>query len=73
MRQITDMIRGFDFMDDNPIMIFLILGLVIFLLMGSNDGCGGFFDQGNSLIWIVLIIFILFLLNNNNYDDCDCC
>ena len=66
MSQLSDFVRGFDFIDDNPMILFLIFGFVIFLALGGNNCCG-FFEQNNSLIWIVLIIFILFLLNNNFY------
>ena len=70
MDQIKDMFRGFFFLGDNPTLVFLILGLVI-LLMISNGDLGCFFEQNNSLMWIVAIVFILFLFNNNN-DDCYC-
>lgn len=70
MDQIKDMFRGFNFLGDNPTLVFLILGLVI-LLMISNGDLGCFFEQNNSLIWIVAIVFIVFLFNNNN-DDCYC-
>ena len=72
MSQLSDFVRGFDFIDDNPMILFLIFGFVIFLALGGHNCCG-FFEQNNSLIWIVLIIFILFLLNNNFDDDCGCC
>ena len=68
MDQIKDMFRGFNFLGDNPTLVFLILGLVI-LLMISNGDLGCFFEQNNSLMWIVAIVFIVFLFNNNN-DDC---
>ncbi|HJG96899.1 MAG TPA: hypothetical protein K8V90_07355 [Romboutsia timonensis] len=70
MDQIKDMFRGFNFLGDNPTLVFLILGLVI-LLMISNGDLGCFFEQNNSLMWIVAIVFIVFLFNNNN-DDCYC-
>ena len=70
MDQIKDMFRGFNFLGDNPTLVFLILGLVI-LLMISNGDVGCFFEQNNSLMWIVAIVFIVFLFNNNN-DDCYC-
>ena len=70
MDQIKDMFRGFNFLGDNPTLVFLILGLVI-LLMISNGDLGCFFEQINSLMWIVAIVFIVFLFNNNN-DDCYC-
>ena len=70
MVQIKDMFRGFNFLGDNPTLVFLILGLVI-LLMISNGDLGCFFEQNNSLMWIVAIVFIVFLFNNNN-DDCYC-
>ena len=70
MDQIKDMFRGFNFLGDNPKLVFLILGLVI-LLMISNGDLGCFFEQNNSLMWIVAIVFIVFLFNNNN-DDCYC-
>ena len=65
MDQIKDMFRGFNFLGDNPTLVFLILGLVI-LLMISNGDLGCFFEQNNSLMWIVAIVFIVFLFNNNN-------
>ena len=49
MDQIKDMFRGFNFLGDNPTLVFLILGLVI-LLMISNGDLGCFFEQNNSLI-----------------------
>ena len=70
MDQIKDMFRGFNFLGDNPTLVFLILGLVI-LLMISNGDLGCFFEQNNSLMWIVAIVFIVFLFNNNNH-DCYC-
>ena len=70
MDQIKDMFRGFNFLGDNPTLVFLILGLVI-LLMISNGDLGCFFEQNNTLMWIVAIVFIVFLFNNNN-DDCYC-
>lgn len=70
MDQIKDMFRGFNFLGDNPTLVFLILGLVI-LLMISNGDLGCFFEQNNSLMWIIAIVFIVFLFNNNN-DDCYC-
>ena len=70
MDQIKDMFRGFNLLGDNPTLVFLILGLVI-LLMISNGDLGCFFEQNNSLMWIVAIVFIVFLFNNNN-DDCYC-
>ena len=70
MDQIKDMFRGFNFLGDNPTLVFLILGLVI-LLMISNGDLGCFFVLNNSLMWIVAIVFIVFLFNNNN-DDCYC-
>ena len=70
MDQIKDMFRGFNFLGDNPTLVFLILGLVI-LLMISNGDLGCFFEQNNSLMWVVAIVFIVFLFNNNN-DDCYC-
>ena len=70
MDQIKDMFRGFNFLGDNPTLVFLILGLVI-LLMISNEDLECFFEQNNSLMWIVAIVFIVFLFNNNN-DDCYC-
>ena len=70
MDQIKDMFRGFNFLGDNPTLVFLILGLVI-LLMISNGDLGCFFEQNNSLMWIVAIVFIVFLFNNNN-DYCYC-
>ena len=73
MGQINDMLRNIDILNDNPTLVFLIFGVIILLIMGSNN-CSGFFDQDNSLIWIILIVGVLFLLNNNNcYDGCDCC
>jgi O-antigen ligase len=73
MGQINDMLRNIDILNDNPTLVFLIFGVIILLIMGSNN-CSGFFDQNNSLIWIILIVGVLFLLNNNNcYDGCDCC
>lgn len=71
MGQLNELFRGFDFIDDNPIMLFVIIGLVIFLLMG-NDNFECFFEQNNSLIWIILIVFLLFIFNNNGDDDCCC-
>jgi len=68
MDQLKDMFRGFDFFGDNPTVAFLILGLVVLLIL-SNGDIGCFFEQNNSLIWIIAIVFILFLFNNNN-DDC---
>jgi len=73
MNQISDLIRNIDILDDNPILVFLIFGVIILLLMESNN-CGNFFDQNNSLIWVILIVGVLILLNNNNCsDDCDYC
>ena len=70
MDQLRDMLRGFDFFNDNPTLVFLILGLVVLLILSYGDlAC--FFEQNNSLIWIIAIVFILFLFNNNN-DDCYC-
>ena len=70
MDKLKDMFRGFDFFNDNPTLAFVVLGIVALLILGNGDlGC--FFDQNNSLIWIVAIVFILFLLNNSN-DDCCC-
>lgn len=70
MDRLKDMFRGFDLFNDNPTLVFLILGLVI-LLMFNNGDLECFFDQNNSLVWIIAIVFILFLFNNNN-DDCYC-
>nr|WP_317333019.1 hypothetical protein [uncultured Romboutsia sp.] len=70
MDQLKEMFRGFDFFNDNPTLVFLILGLVVLLIL-SNGDLGCFFEQNNSLVWIVAIVFILFLFNNNN-DDCCC-
>ena len=73
MGQINDMLRNIDILNDNPTLVFLIFGVIILLIMGSNN-CSGFFDQNNSLIWVIVIVGVLFLLNNNNcYDGCDCC
>ena len=70
MNQLKDMFRGLDFVEDNPTILFLILGLVILLALSGGDlGC--FFEQNNSLIWIILIVFVLFMFNNNDCDD-DC-
>lgn len=70
MDQLKEMFRGFDFFGDNPTLVVLILGLVVLLILGNGDlGC--FFEQNNSLVWIIAIVFILFLFNNNN-DDCYC-
>ena len=70
MDQLKGMFRGFDFFSDNPTLAFIILGIVVLLILGNGDlAC--FFDQNNSLLWIVAIVFILFLFNNNN-DDCYC-
>ena len=73
MNQLKDMFRGFDIFNDNPTIAFLILGLVVLLIL-SNGDLGCFFEQNNSLVWIIAIVFILFLFNNNNdcYDDCYC-
>ena len=47
MDQLKGMFRGFDLFDDNPTLVFLILGLVVLLILGNGDlGC--FFDQNNS-------------------------
>ncbi len=70
MDQLRDMFRGFDFFNDNPTLVFLILGLSCFIKL-SNGDLACFFEQNNSLIWIIAIVFILFLFNNNN-DDCYC-
>ena len=70
MDQLRDMFRGFDFFNDNPTLVFLILGLVVLLIL-SNGDLACVFEQNNSLIWIIAIVFILFLFNNNN-DDCYC-
>ena len=70
MDQLRDMFRGFDFFNDNPTLVFLILGLVVLLIL-SNGDLACFFEQNNSLIWSIAIVFILFLFNNNN-DDCYC-
>lgn len=71
MDQLSGLFRGFDCIDDNPIMLIAIIGLILFLLLG-NDNFECFFEQNNFLIWIILIVFILFLFNNNNSDDCCC-
>ena len=63
MDQLRDMFRGFDFFNDNPTLVFLILGLVVLLIL-SNGDLACFFEQNNSLIWIIAIVFILFLFNN---------
>ena len=60
MDQLRDMFRGFDFFNDNPTLVFLILGLVVLLIL-SNGDLACFFEQNNSLIWIIAIVFILFL------------
>ena len=60
MDQLRDMFRGFDFFNDNPTLVFLILGLVVLLIL-SNGDLECFFEQNNSLIWIIAIVFILFL------------
>lgn len=70
MDQLRDMFRGFDFFNDNPTLVFIILGLVVLLIL-SNGDLGCFFEQNNSLVWIIAIVFILFLFNNSN-DDCCC-
>lgn len=68
MDQITGFFRGFDCIDDNPLILFLIIGAIILLFMGNGDiGC--FFEQNNSFVWIILIVFLIFMFNNNN----DCC
>ena len=69
MDQLQGLMRGFEY-DDNPLLLFLILGLVIFLFMG-NDNISCFFEQNDFLIWIVAIIFIIFILSNRE-DDCCC-
>ncbi len=72
MEQLKGLFRGFDFVEDNPLLLFLIIGLVIFLIMGNGDiGC--FLEQNNSLIWIVLIVLVIFALNNNDCYEDDCC
>ena len=58
MDQLRDMFRGFDFFNDNPTLVFLILGLVVLLIL-SNGDLECFFEQNNSLIWIIAIVFIL--------------
>ena len=72
MYKLKGMFIGIDCFDDNPTLVFLVLGLVALLILGNGDlGC--FFEQNNSLIWIIAIVFILFLFNNNNdNDDCYC-
>ena len=65
MDQLRDMFRGFDFFNDNPTLVFLILGLVVLLIL-SNGDLECFFEQNNSLIWIIAIVFILFLFNIRN-------
>lgn len=37
MDQLRDMFRGFDFFNDNPTLVFLILGLVVLLILSNGD------------------------------------
>ncbi len=37
-------------------------------MMSNGDGFDGFFDQGNSIIWIVAIAFILLAFGNGGDD-----
>ena len=40
MDQLKGMFRGFDCFDDNPTLVFLVLGLVVLLILGNGDlGC----------------------------------
>lgn len=70
MERLKGIFRSCDLFNDNSTLEFLILGLIV-LLIFSNGDLGCFFDQNNSLIWIIVIVLILFLFNNNN-DDCYC-
>ena len=45
MSQLSDFVRGFDFIDDNPMILFLIFGFVIFLALGGNNCCGFFLNK----------------------------
>lgn len=69
MENLNGLLRGFDFEDNSTIIILIIIGVLAFLLIGSNDfGC--FFEQNNSLIWIILIVFLIFVFNNNFDNGC---
>lgn len=74
MEQLKGMLRGFDFVDDNPMIFFLIIGLVVLLLINSNGSLDCFFDQNNSLVWIILLVFLVFMLGRNDgcHDDFCC-
>ena len=50
MEQLQGLFRGFDFIDDNPLMLFLIIGGVVLFFMNSNGGLECFFEQNNSLM-----------------------
>ncbi|WP_195937682.1 hypothetical protein [Romboutsia sp. 1001713B170131_170501_G6] len=75
MEQLKGMLRGFDFVDDNPMIFFLIIGLVVLFLINSNGNLDCFFDQNNSLVWIILLVFLVFMLGRNDEccDDDFCC